>query len=144
LTYHHIVPRAEGGLNFAENFMVLCKPCHDEIEDKGYRSREAIKRHTPYIVEVPMATEIKIDAAEIRKAEKLKAEQAEAVQVSDWAGQWGEGFWRHVPYVKLGQLPPPDPAWYAVVYGGAKLETSRMASDGNPQEKRRESAGSQK
>jgi len=32
LTKHHIIPRTQGGDNMSSNTMLLCKPCHDFIE----------------------------------------------------------------------------------------------------------------
>jgi hypothetical protein len=118
LTYHHILPRAEGGLNCQENYIVLCKSCHDEIEDKGYRSREAIKRHVRSDA-VPLP-ELEPNSAAERKVNKAQAERQETAQVTKWAERFGDGFWPHVPVIHLGELPPSNPEWHLWVYGGTR------------------------
>lgn len=118
LTYHHIIPRADGGLNATENYIVLCQSCHDEIEDQGYRTRAEIKRHTlaaKNLISIP-----KRDDAEERKAQRARAEREEAEEVAEWAAKWGEGFWARVPYIKLGDPMPPTPKWCLYVYGGTR------------------------
>ena len=124
LTCHHIIPRAEGGTNDAENFMALCRSCHDEIEDKGYRTRTEIKRHiTAANVFVASADANRRDAIEERKAQRAREEREETAEVFDWAAQWGEGFWSRVPYIKLGDPVPPTPKWCLCVYGGVRRST---------------------
>ena len=43
-------------------------------------------------------------------------------ELADWSAKWDGYYWKHVPYVVLGDEPPSDPDWYAVVYGGAKRD----------------------
>jgi hypothetical protein len=38
LTAHHIISRADGGLDDLDNLITLCEPCHDEVEELGFRS----------------------------------------------------------------------------------------------------------
>ena len=33
LSLHHIIPRSEGGDNSYDNLILLCKECHDKVED---------------------------------------------------------------------------------------------------------------
>ena len=122
LTCHHIIPREDGGLNDLENLIALCRSCHDEIEDKGYRTRAEIKRHVleSKVLAVNPIPEIKRDAAEERKAQRAREEREEAAEVFEWAAKWGEGFWGRVPYIKLGDPVPPTPKWCLCVYGGVR------------------------
>lgn len=36
---HHIIPRAEGGMNISENLMPLCPACHDYVECSAKKPR---------------------------------------------------------------------------------------------------------
>lgn len=118
LTCHHILPREDGGLNEEDNLIALCRSCHDEIEDLGYRTRAEIKRHT--LAAKVLVSTPKRDDAEDRKAQKARAERVEAEEVIEWAAKWGEGFWGHVPYIILGDPVPSTPEWCLWVYGGAR------------------------
>lgn len=42
LSVHHMIPRAEGGWESDDNLITLCHPCHDIVEDQGYRTRAEI------------------------------------------------------------------------------------------------------
>jgi 5-methylcytosine-specific restriction endonuclease McrA len=56
LTVHHILPREEGGTDFPPNLITLCKYCHDEIEEQGFKVKEQIidfKRKRKYIKQDP-------------------------------------------------------------------------------------------
>ena len=33
LTVHHLLPQSHGGANTEENFILLCRECHDDFED---------------------------------------------------------------------------------------------------------------
>lgn len=122
LTCHHIISRDEGGLNEEENLIVLCKSCHDEIEDQGYQTRAEIKRHVlPAKVYIGTSVAARgLTEAEERKAQKAREERAESEEVANWAEKWGDGFWRHVPYIALGDPVPPTPEWCLRVYGGQR------------------------
>ena len=108
LTCHHIIPREDGGLNEGDNLIALCRSCHNEIEDLGYRTRAEIKRHTlaakVLALYLPSATMPKN-----AKRRRARAEREEAEEVFEWAAKWGEGFWGHVPYIKLGDPVPRHP-----------------------------------
>ena len=39
LSIHHIIPRREGGTDDFDNLILLCKPCHDEIEPEWEKYR---------------------------------------------------------------------------------------------------------
>lgn len=130
LSVHHIIPRAEGGLSEPDNFIVLCKTCHDDVEDQGYRTRAEVMRHIPArsVLLQPRADEVEAAQEKARRAEKAAAtKQANAVreahedrEIADWAAQFDSGFWKRIAYVALGEEPPPDPKWYATVYGGKR------------------------
>ena len=34
LTRHHIVPRCRGGLDIPSNILLVCRPCHDELDQQ--------------------------------------------------------------------------------------------------------------
>ena len=51
---------------------------------------------------------------------KAREESQEAAEVSEWAEQWGEGFWKHVPIVRLGDPEFVEPDWNQDVYGGRR------------------------
>jgi len=42
LTVHHILPREEGGKDYPPNLITLCRHCHDEVEEQGFRVKEQI------------------------------------------------------------------------------------------------------
>jgi len=39
LTVHHILPRDEGGTEIPDNLITLCRVCHDEIEECGFKTK---------------------------------------------------------------------------------------------------------
>lgn len=43
LTAHHVIPRAEGGIDDPINLLTLCNPCHDFVEIHALRTRAAIE-----------------------------------------------------------------------------------------------------
>lgn len=52
LTVHHILSRNEGGTDYPPNLITLCKGCHNEIEELGFKVKEQIidyKRKRKYI-----------------------------------------------------------------------------------------------
>lgn len=54
LNIHHIIPRAEGGVNDLDNLITLCWRCHDLIElaEPPIRSRQQILYHTKALDEL--------------------------------------------------------------------------------------------
>lgn len=129
---HHIIPRADGGLSLEDNLIALCNSCHNEVEDKGYHSRPEVLRHKRSKA-IPIHNAEPDDEAEAKRAtiaEKSAATKAanaikdmrESQEVAEWAAKWDTAYWRTVVFVPLGHEPPTDPEWYAVVYGGAKLD----------------------
>lgn len=42
LSVHHLLPRNEGGKENEENLITLCHPCHDIVEEAGYREKAEI------------------------------------------------------------------------------------------------------
>ena len=39
LSAHHVLPRSKGGSNILDNLITLCRTCHDEIEDLGFKNK---------------------------------------------------------------------------------------------------------
>ena len=44
LGVHHVIARAAGGLDHEDNLALLCRTCHNEVEDGGYTSRASLLR----------------------------------------------------------------------------------------------------
>jgi len=42
LTAHHVIPRAEGGIDDSSNVVTLCSPCHDIVEIGGFKTKADI------------------------------------------------------------------------------------------------------
>jgi len=53
LSAHHIMPRKEGGPDALYNLVTLCHPCHEEVEDKGFRTLGNIKCQYDAPIEEP-------------------------------------------------------------------------------------------
>jgi hypothetical protein len=51
---------------------------------------------------------------------KARAECKEEKELNEWAAQYGQAFWDHVPVVKLGDPEFVEPDWYLDVYGGRR------------------------
>lgn len=124
LSPHHIIPRSDGGLTNLDNLIALCKRCHDEVEDQGYRTRAEVLRHerrtTP---RPPTRTEDEqrsiAEKAAATRAANVAKQRTEAEELAEWDAQYS-GFWKYVPYIKFGDpIPAPRP-WEIVVYGGGK------------------------
>lgn len=47
LECHHIIPVINGGQADEDNLILLCKRCHDEIEDTSIRTRHEIREYIP-------------------------------------------------------------------------------------------------
>ena len=75
LTIHHILPRSEGGQNNKENLIVLCRPCHDFVEEQNVRSREAVlccERPGMIVSELIGAFPIRRRVSKLKKARPIK------------------------------------------------------------------------
>lgn len=88
LTLHHIKPKSKGGATSVENGAVVCRGCHEFIEQTTPENRakinELLKRYKECIVQYgdDFITGIEIDTAEIEltdrelKVKKLKYDRA--------------------------------------------------------------------
>lgn len=88
LTLHHIKPKSKGGATSVENGAVVCRGCHEFIEQTTPENRakinELLKRYKECIVQYgdDFTTGIEIDTAEIEltdkelKVRKLKYDRA--------------------------------------------------------------------
>lgn len=71
LTLHHIKPKSKKGETSVENGAVLCRGCHDFVEQTTPENRARInnmlKRYKECVIELgdDFATEIEIDMAEL-------------------------------------------------------------------------------
>lgn len=88
LTLHHIKPKSKGGATSVENGAILCRGCHDFVEQTSPENRarinDMLKKYKECIVEYrdDFTTGVELDLAEIElanrelKARKLKYDRA--------------------------------------------------------------------
>ena len=82
LTLHHLKPRSKGGKTTMENGAVVCRGCHDYIEQTTQENRERIndmlRKYKECVVEYgdDFQTGVELDMAEIELTEReLKAKK---------------------------------------------------------------------
>jgi 5-methylcytosine-specific restriction endonuclease McrA len=128
VSVHDIIPRAKGGLPEAENYIVLCNACHDDVEDQGYHTREEVLRHVGRHVPIrnhpepqPKAEPTRSEKAAVTRAMNQVAQQREEMELVEW-DQWSAMFSRAVGYLQLGDPQPPRPekTWHVYVYGAGR------------------------
>jgi len=45
LSLHHLIPREQGGQTIEDNLILVCGPCHDDIEGQVLSRRQIVKRN---------------------------------------------------------------------------------------------------
>lgn len=86
LTLHHIIPRSKGGATSVENGAVLCRGCHDFLEQSSPETRrelnELLKEYKRVKIkkvdEVNLPFEINLTELSIDKQGKLKLKRLRA------------------------------------------------------------------
>jgi 5-methylcytosine-specific restriction endonuclease McrA len=128
ISVHHIIPRAEGGLSEPENYIVLCRECHNEVEDCGYHTREEVLRHAGRTVSINRKTDpgnngdlSRSEKAAATRAKNEMAQHKEELELAEW-DRWAGMFDRAVGYRSLGapEIPRPEKPWHVYVYGAGR------------------------
>jgi hypothetical protein len=123
LSVHHVQSRAEGGLDHEDNLALLCKKCHDRIEDESCNTRSDLLR----MKEKPQT--VSLDTTPSR-ADKIAATKAanhidalrEDAEIQTW-DKWQRATLL-VPILtqaEAARLPCPLKEWHTWVYGGCRV-----------------------
>jgi hypothetical protein len=124
LTPHHIVKRVEGGLDHEDNLALLCRKCHNLVEDAGYNSRHDLLRNGRNLIDKPKTLAPEEAQSRADKAAATRATNyAETLRQNAEIEAWDK--WKYatnaVPILTLeevAQLPVPLKPWHVWVYGG--------------------------
>lgn len=128
ISVHDIIPRAEGGLPEAENYIVLCEECHNDVEDQGYHTREEVLLHSgrSILIKAQSKSKQNDDLTRSEKAAATRAkneaeERKEEIALAEW-DRWAGMFGRCVGYFPLGtpEVPRPEKPWHVAVYGAGR------------------------
>lgn len=124
LTPHHLIKRVDGGLDHEDNLALLCRKCHNLVEDAGYNSRYDLLRMGRSLLDKPKL--IDPDEAQSRAdkaAATRAAHYAETLRQNAEIEAWDR--WKYatnaVPILTLdevAQIPVPEKPWHVWVYGG--------------------------
>lgn len=129
LSPHHIIARCDGGLDHEDNLILLCRRCHDRIEDRGYTSRAGLLRGEANDPgpSLDMQKSRAEKAAETRAANV--AEQMRAAEDLEEWDVWSTMTASSVPVLtpeQAAQVKRPEKPWYVIVYGAGRHANIRQ------------------
>jgi hypothetical protein len=124
LTPHHVIKRADGGLDHEDNLALLCRKCHNIVEDAGYNSRHDLLRSGRNLIDKPKTLDPEEAQSRADKAAATRATNyAETLRQNAEIEAWDK--WKYathaIPILTLEEvalLPVPLKEWHVWVYGG--------------------------
>jgi hypothetical protein len=124
LTPHHVIKRADGGLDHEDNLALLCRKCHNIVEDAGYNSRQDLLRNGRNLIDKPKTLAPEEAQSRADKAAATRATNyAETLRHNAEIEIWDK--WKYatnaIPIMTLEEvalLPVPLKEWHVWVYGG--------------------------
>ena len=123
LGLHHIIARQDGGLNHEDNLILLCRRCHDRIEDRKYISRADLFRGESSKPE-PSADvrKSRAEKAAATRAANVAAQLDEVAELETW-DIWSGMTAGSVPVLtpeQAAQVKRPEKSWHVIVYGAGR------------------------
>lgn len=123
LGVHHIIARASGGLDHEDNLALLCRTCHNEVEDGNFTGRASLLRqkHTTPALD-PEVLKDRADKAAATRARNMAMQVHADAELDAW-DKWAGMTRQTTPYLTLEEasaIKRPEKDWYVTVYGAGR------------------------
>jgi 5-methylcytosine-specific restriction endonuclease McrA len=123
LGVHHIIARAAGGLDHEDNLALLCRTCHNAVENDGYTSRASLLRGKSVANAVdPETTKARSEKAAETRARNLSEQARADAELATW-DIWAGMTSATVPVFALEdavKIRRPEKPWHVIVYGAGR------------------------